>query len=459
MLSGTEIQTSYLNAVLSEIRWKRAHSEIRRELECHLADQTQANRDSGMSESEAAQAAVLDMGDAVLVGGQLDKAYRPKPQWSILAFLVAFIVAAFVLRQAFPPETGSIGGFFASLVLGGLAFAALYLYGGVWIARYAWWICGGLILWRCSSVWSNVAFNDWMIPSAHYCALLAPVVLSLLLLRMRGHGFLALTVIWSLVWIPLVSGYLIYQIDAVSCGYWVIFLSCAAVLAAGCFLGWFGTHKARNFLLLLVPCLALSAYIVVESPYRLERLTALLGLGTDAVGYGFMHSLIRAALGNCRWFGAMTPLTEGILPAGFTFGNGDYLLTQIMMRFGFIAGLAVILIVFAFCALLIRKCLRLPGTAARMLALSASAVIVCETVGYALSNLGVPLVQFMPLPFLSEGSTARVFNFALLGFLCGMFRTENLRDTPESIQSEHPSRIRFSDGRLTVDFRRKRADA
>ena len=61
----------YLQAVLEQIRCKKVHPYIREELMGHIQDQIEDNRKSGMSEKEAEEAAVRDMGDPVEIGVRL----------------------------------------------------------------------------------------------------------------------------------------------------------------------------------------------------------------------------------------------------------------------------------------------------------------------------------------------------------------------------------------------------
>ena len=63
----------YLQAVLEQIRCKKVHPYIREELMGHIQDQIEDNRKSGMSEKEAEEAAVRDMGDPVEIGVEFDR--------------------------------------------------------------------------------------------------------------------------------------------------------------------------------------------------------------------------------------------------------------------------------------------------------------------------------------------------------------------------------------------------
>ena len=71
----------YLNRVASQIRVKRARIPLMDELREHMECQREAYLAEGMDETEAQNRAIADMGDALLVGGELDRVHRPRIHW------------------------------------------------------------------------------------------------------------------------------------------------------------------------------------------------------------------------------------------------------------------------------------------------------------------------------------------------------------------------------------------
>ena len=94
----------YLQAVLEQIRCKKVHPYIREELMGHIQDQIEDNRKSGMSEKEAEEAAVRDMGDPVEIGVEFDRIHRPQIAWKMLIVIgvisvLGILVHFFITRQ------------------------------------------------------------------------------------------------------------------------------------------------------------------------------------------------------------------------------------------------------------------------------------------------------------------------------------------------------------------------
>ena len=71
----------YLSRVARQIRVTRIRGPLIAELRDHMLLQKADYLSEGLSEAEAERRTSEDMGDALLVGGALDAAHRPKSQW------------------------------------------------------------------------------------------------------------------------------------------------------------------------------------------------------------------------------------------------------------------------------------------------------------------------------------------------------------------------------------------
>ena len=58
----------YMEQLLAQIREKHAKERVRKEVENHIRDQKEAYMAQGLSENEAEEKAVMDMGDPVAAG-------------------------------------------------------------------------------------------------------------------------------------------------------------------------------------------------------------------------------------------------------------------------------------------------------------------------------------------------------------------------------------------------------
>ena len=88
----------YLQLVINQIRFKKARPDVKKELENHIMDQMESYKSEGMEEQKAMEQAILEMGDPVEVGVELDRIHRPKMSWGIL-LLVGILGGMSVLLQ------------------------------------------------------------------------------------------------------------------------------------------------------------------------------------------------------------------------------------------------------------------------------------------------------------------------------------------------------------------------
>lgn len=89
---------SYLQEVCAQIKWKRAHAAARRELGDHIDDQQQAFLEQGLPKGEAAARAVAEMGDPAEAGQRLNRLYRPRVEWKLVALIAVMMVTGVLMR-------------------------------------------------------------------------------------------------------------------------------------------------------------------------------------------------------------------------------------------------------------------------------------------------------------------------------------------------------------------------
>ena len=173
---------SFLDVVAAQIRWKRACPIVTAELERHLEDQRDACTGEGLENAE--ELAVKEMGDPVVVGTELDRVHRPKPQWGIIALTIALALVGVLLRifltAGWKEEYMAVNPVkaLAAFLLGCVALLAGYFLDYSRLSRHAGKIyigvlIAGILLWRYSRFINGVPYY------ARYITLIFPVVYAL----------------------------------------------------------------------------------------------------------------------------------------------------------------------------------------------------------------------------------------------------------------------------------------
>ena len=156
--------------------------------------------------------------------------------------------------------------------------------------------------------------------------------------------------------------------------------------------------------------------LIVDTPYRFQRVVAFLNPNADPQGRGFqlMQSLIAVGTGGLTGVGLMESKQKLFyLPEAST----DFIFAVICEELGFI-GAALVLALFAIYAWRgIRASLRAPDTFGRLVALGITVMVISQ----ALINLGVVLgmmpTKGIPLPFISYGGSSLLVVLLATGVL------------------------------------------
>ena len=108
----------YLAAVQKQIRWKRAQKVVLEELRQHIDDQVDTFISQGMNSQEAIQHAIVQMGDPITVGLELDRIHRPKTDFGLLFLTIGLItigvLSSFLMNSSLFSVQKIIGFLFGS---------------------------------------------------------------------------------------------------------------------------------------------------------------------------------------------------------------------------------------------------------------------------------------------------------------------------------------------------------
>lgn len=82
--------STYLNEICSHIKNKRVHSEVKKELRCHIETLIQHYKKLGHTDDEAIKLALNDMGNTSKLGNELNESHLPKIDFKLIALIVTF---------------------------------------------------------------------------------------------------------------------------------------------------------------------------------------------------------------------------------------------------------------------------------------------------------------------------------------------------------------------------------
>ncbi|MBE6034170.1 MAG: hypothetical protein E7222_05660 [Clostridiales bacterium] len=433
----------YVKKVCEQIRWQKAHKVIAEELLDHIQDQKEAFIRRGQKEEEAEQNAVLEMGDAVTVGLQMDQTHRPKPDWGIIIIMSICIIMGLIIQFITSHCSGLdsgyayAGAFENSLTVLPIAIAVfLIMY---FIADYT------LIV-------RSPAFYFFLILSANifntspttpqmnmllspigYIAMVLVPLYAAIAYNYRNKGYGALIKLGIIACVAIVV--FLWRNSYMSC--LVFAVSGIIILTVATARNWFSVEKWKALLLIYAPSTMAFAYILFGRQANISlrgQGIFLMQFMEETNGENYMAFLIKECLKNAKILGEGTAFytnsgnsslgtsIQAVLPCWWS----DYSLIYITYRFGYVCAA---LLIAAACFLLIRMLLitrRQTSELGFIICLSVTTVLFIQAGFYILSNLGMIRAVAGPLPLITYGRASLVVNMYLMGIFASANRNRTI---------------------------------
>ncbi|UUZ91293.1 permease prefix domain 1-containing protein [Paenibacillus sp. P25] len=145
----------YVSDVCRQVKAKELRKDIREELISHLEELMQFKRDQGLSDDEAAQWAIEQMGDTYSVAKGLNQVHKPRIPWTILGSLALLfmitLVSMYAVDLGYRANLGFEFNYFFKRQTFYIAIGLIALFGLSRIhykrlLHYSWWLYGGTVV-------------------------------------------------------------------------------------------------------------------------------------------------------------------------------------------------------------------------------------------------------------------------------------------------------------------------
>lgn len=407
----------YLEILAEQIRYKKALPMIEKELEDHMEDQKKDFLASGMTEKEAEAAAVMEMGDPVAVGVDMDRIHRPKMVWGLILLTGALYLAGMIFRYLLYDRSG-LGIYIAnSWVYYVLAFVVMI---GVCYVDYsrigekARELTVGLFLILMAGIWFGgtvvngsvgwISVGGMMILNVRVLVYLFLPLYGAILYRYRGQGY---EVIWKAAAWMLPAVVVVFYANSLMLALLLCVFSMVIFLLLYAGMVWkFGAVYQKERLKMLLP------------PYG-EEISAVM-------------EPLRSAAANSHMVGSSAQAMKGLE----MYGDRDFLFTYILSFCGILTAVLFISLIVVLLFYLLKHTLRQRNQAGRIMGLGCTVVLVGRLVIYLLGNLGLQPYGDGYCPFLSTGGSSAVVTGILLGLLFSIYRYQNIAKEPKKSRTK-----------------------
>ena len=425
----------YIQIVTDQIRCKKARSFIAEELSQHIDDQMDRYIADGLGPKEAEAAAVKEMGDPVSIGTDLDRIHRPKIDWKMV-LLIALLTLTGLAVQFVSADFGRDSWFLQQVLYTVLGLGVMIL---IYFADYTLLGKRPILMWLSWSallvglIHTSVGHMKWIIAGQHRYYPLITLLIPLfagILYRFRGTSYAGFFCCGGFA----ASGLMLCLLNHTMSALVKLMLIFAAMMTYAVSKGWFKINKLTGYLTIYgsigsVATAHLSYYLLRplnEYNYKSLRLKAALHPEKYANGEGYFSMQIRELLNNTKWIGSAGNNFSFILAEDSYIFASDTMLIYIFATFGLLAGMALLLVLYAAIARVLMGAMQQKNQLGSMVSFGCGCFFLTETVIYVMYNLGFTLFSPTYLPFFSKSGTGIIVMYALMGLVLSVYRNTNI---------------------------------
>ena len=411
----------FLSKVTAFIRSKEAQVHVYDELKHHIEHSKNAWLKKGYTTDEAERKAIDEMGSPSALGKSMDKIHRPKVDWLLISLVTLLLGASFIPILTFDSTVifgADMTDYFirnkwVHLGCAAMLIAALMYIDYRKLERFSLAIyLGALILLMILNF-----FPTAMVSGESYL-IVGPIkvqvwtVLPLLIIAWAGFFTQKKFKSWQLIVLFVLPLWFILSVPNLI----------AALIYAGVvtILFYLSDYSLKSKLMTSLTVIGLTAsamfWIIPQlHHYQLVRIYAFLNPESYATEEGYVYLAIKNALNEAGWFGAET---VRYIPEGHT----DFALVQLIQEFGYIAGIAVVSVLFAIAIRILWKAKQLARSYGKMLVIGAVSFY-CMQFGYSVAMIlgWLPIIG-LALPFVSYGFTPLLLNSFVIGIALSVYR-------------------------------------
>ncbi|TDL32681.1 FtsW/RodA/SpoVE family cell cycle protein [Jeotgalibacillus sp. S-D1] len=412
----------FLKEVTNNIKSKEAKRFVSDELRFHLTKAKNTWKDKGLSENEAEDRAVQQMGNPSKLGQELNKLHRPKIDWFILILLAAVLGLSFVpVLSLGNAGTMDVNHFLMNkgmVVILGTAVAL-----GVMVIDFRraeklgflFYFTGAAIL-LMIHFFSNSYINGQAFIQIGPITIEALMALPFFYLAWASFFADSRLKLWQLGLLYLLPLYLFFLLPNLTAP----FLYSVMVFIM---VWWSGMVRKNKLLITFIP---LSAVLIAglffwyrAEEYQLNRIMGFMNPQAQSEGAGFIYIRLSELFSAAGWFGA-----EGnaeFIPAAHT----DFVFVSLTYYHGYLFALVLLMILSLLAVRMLGIANKLSGFG-KLLVIGAMTLYLVQLIFNIGMVLGFLPITSIALPFISYGLMPTMLNAFMIGIVLSVYRRKHL---------------------------------
>ena len=423
--------TKFIDEVLKHIKYKKIHKSISQELEDHIECIKDDYMQPGMSEDEAYEKAIVQMGQAESVGEELNRTHKIKMEWSIIIPIIAILGINLITLFSVSELAG--GRFEANLrwiVLGVIGFTVAYRFNYRKYEKYCiiGYILGLSILILLVKIGKGPNGSIKWIEIGQFP--IEGVTIAFIMIMISYAGLVRLlecSDIKQCIKLGIVAIVPVCILSRCNIVQALMLGTCLLVMLTSHIMGSEFKGNRKHILGFIYGGIgvigSIFIFLIKRSDMHMERLRGFLNPELNPMD-GFLYTYNATIRESANLIGGtnldINPV-KNIIDSG-----GDGILLFIISVMGWIAGILLIgIIVFMIIRMFISSS-KVHDTYGRLLTISICTIFVIRFVVHIGMNLGyLPLVS-MQLPFLSMYGSAKLYDSILLGIYLSVYKRKDV---------------------------------
>lgn len=452
---------SFIQSVVSQIRFKEARRMVARELEDHLEQRSLEFLEQGLNAQEAEEKAVACMGDPMEVGENLNRIHRPKVEWTLILsvlFLTAMGIAVLLLSPAIGLDDAASQYLAKNIVVilsGAVLAYGLYRFDYTLIKHHPWILFLSAIGILVAAQYFGTPYNGVKVFVLPLTGFLKPDHLCSLIFILAYQGFMikyrnqSLT---GLIKIGLVSALSLLALLAYPSfsSMLITLMSYLVLLTVSIWKKQFSANRWPCYVLVYgsIGLITILMLMTMDS-YRLERIGNLFHRSGDRP-QSYTVTVIERLLSGSKPLGTSTFIHSD----NFSFLPGsaaEFAFTTILATMGWVVGIGVCLVIGFFLLKMGIKMTKTKSQYGYLMALSMLALLGSKFLVSILGGTGLINGALTGMPFVSYGMSDYLIHMAAIGLFLSVLRTDGYLPE-ESYKPSSTELFKVEDGKLIIDL-------
>lgn len=435
----------FLNCVCEQIKYKPICHQISEEMENHLKESKERFMTQGLTEQEAEEQAIKQMGNAEEIGKNLNQIHRPKLDWKLL--LITAVLLGFGLLVSFTRSTvldlgNSIYRYGLGLLLGSVLAIGIYFVDYRKIFKKPEILYGVAILFsilvRIFGVSINGAKTYFLIFGINIFVPSLVVLVDILafigfLQKMDFEKNFKITfaqtkeicINLDLLKIVILSGISLFLLLLIPATPLMFILGMIYLIIATVKL--LEVKKiAKKYITILwgVPILLGLLFIILIIPMIFERFANSIVPEREPNAGGWIGMNQKTILESANLFGEADDMSNSL----DMFDEGtNFAFISILAHYGWIPTLVMVSTIVIFSVKLLMNAVKIKDMDGKLLIVGISSLFILQSIFNLLMNLNLGIKSNINIPFISYGNMDLIINLAYLALCLAVYRRKDIQ--------------------------------